>query len=275
MVTFNDNPILVSTVDEHMSDDDNSAFSEEKSVGSERSVSDYVGGGDDLPELVWFGPKECRCIFSLESDKGTFQRVCGNKEGECNRPGHAVMPKAGMGYYEPVKARKFTDGKLETLITKEDYLKQGAVLHEENLKGRKEAGKHLGTPEKKKERGELDEDQNLKVPAGPSKVISTTSNPVSSGQSFTGNVKQENPGKAAPWNSTDPQMNQTMLEVMRSLSLSMANLNDQMIRMGADQKESNNLLAEAILDQQKLGASVAKLSTPKKEPSDDERYAKT
>ena len=122
MSSPNDDRMMVTTVgeDEYFDEEEGLMEEDKGSVGSERSGSDYIRHQDDLPDYVWFGEKECRCIFTLEKDKGSFQRVCGNEKA-CNRPGHGVGNKAGQGYYRPVKARKYTDGMLATLISKEEY----------------------------------------------------------------------------------------------------------------------------------------------------------
>ena len=114
--------MMVTTVgeEEYFEQEEEIMEGDKESVGSDRSGSDYIRHQEDLPDYVWFGEKECRCIFTLEKDKEAFQRVCGNEKA-CNRPGHGVGNKAGQGYYQPVKARKYTDGMLATLISKEEY----------------------------------------------------------------------------------------------------------------------------------------------------------
>jgi hypothetical protein len=52
---------------------------------------------------------------------GSFYRVCGNVQGVCKRPGHATGEKAVVGYYEPVKARKSIDGRLNTFLSMEEF----------------------------------------------------------------------------------------------------------------------------------------------------------
>jgi hypothetical protein len=64
---------------------------------------------------------ECRCIFELSQDKAVFYRVCGNASDICKRTGHAAGEKAAVGYYEPIKARKFIDGKFNTFLTVEEF----------------------------------------------------------------------------------------------------------------------------------------------------------
>jgi hypothetical protein len=56
----------------------------------------------------------------LESDKASFYRVCGNATG-CKRSGHATGEKGVVGYYEPVKARKYMDGKYSIFLTMEEF----------------------------------------------------------------------------------------------------------------------------------------------------------
>ena len=121
MVTFNENNMIVMTVEDDFLEGEEEMEAEAASVNSERSGSDYINSGDDLPEWMWFGSKECCCIFSLEKDKKAFQRVCRNEGKYYSRQGYGSRNKAEEGYYQPVKARKYTDGKLETLMSKEEY----------------------------------------------------------------------------------------------------------------------------------------------------------
>jgi hypothetical protein len=88
---------------------------------SEMSVSEYGGSVTELPPWCLFSVKECRCIFELGQDKAVFYRVCGNAVGVCKRTGHPAGEKAAVGYYEPVKARKFVDGKLNTFLSMKEF----------------------------------------------------------------------------------------------------------------------------------------------------------
>jgi hypothetical protein len=97
-------------------DDDDIEEDAASNDGSEMSMSEYGGSVTGLPPWCLFAAKECRCIFELGFDKSSFYRVCGNVQGSCKRPGHAAREKAAVGYYEPVKARKFIDGRLNTFL---------------------------------------------------------------------------------------------------------------------------------------------------------------
>jgi hypothetical protein len=108
--------------------------------GSVVSVSDYQGGdlGEELPDRMIFSEEECRVIFSLRSDVGKFMRVCGCQAGGCGREGHGAMRntvegRAATGTYEPVRARKYLDGRLDTFTSKEKYLADMKAL-QENLR---------------------------------------------------------------------------------------------------------------------------------------------
>lgn len=144
MDSFIDRDHLVLTVDDdYLENEEDVMGSEGQSVGSERSCSDLNKQGGDLPDVVWFGEKECRCIFSLEQDKGAFQRVCGCESGSCGRPGHGVGNKAGCGFYQPVKARKFTDGILASLMSREEYHRKERERRESNSTAMAAAGAFL------------------------------------------------------------------------------------------------------------------------------------
>jgi hypothetical protein len=58
----------------------------------------------------------------LSQDKAVFYRVCGNAGGACKRQGHAAGEQEAIGYYEPIKARKFIDGKFNTFLTVEEFV---------------------------------------------------------------------------------------------------------------------------------------------------------
>jgi len=110
-------------------EDEGEEEGEEGEEGSVASVSDYQGdaGQEELPDRMIFELEVCRAIFSFRSDGGRFIRVCGCKAAECSREGHASVRnsskgRAATGTYEPVRARKFTDGKLDTFLSKEEYL---------------------------------------------------------------------------------------------------------------------------------------------------------
>jgi viroplasmin and RNaseH domain-containing protein len=119
-ISFNNFDLpTVETVRE-MNDDDEDIDDSASNAGSEASMSEYGGSVSELPPWCLFGPKECRCIFELESDKGSFYRVCGNAIG-CKRIGHTTGEKGTVGYYEPVKARKYVDGKHNTFLSMEEF----------------------------------------------------------------------------------------------------------------------------------------------------------
>jgi hypothetical protein len=105
---------------------DRSDFDEEdeetaSAAGSEASMSEFDGSPSELPPVCLFGPKECRSMFQLASDTPVFFRVCGNAQGVCKRPGHVLGSKAAVGYYEPIKARRYFDGKLNTFLSIEEF----------------------------------------------------------------------------------------------------------------------------------------------------------
>jgi viroplasmin and RNaseH domain-containing protein len=122
-IAFEDNelPIVETTSneeeEEYIEDDEASDAESE----SELSISEYGGSVTGLPPWCLFSVKECRCIFELGQDKAIFYRVCGNVQGSCKRQGHATGEKAAVGYYEPVKARKFVDGKFNTFLSMEEF----------------------------------------------------------------------------------------------------------------------------------------------------------
>jgi hypothetical protein len=76
--TSNVEPLQVETV----ADEEGEALDFEEDTTSvaesEISMSDYDGPASALPRWCVFGPKECRCIFEMSSDKGVFSRLCGN-----------------------------------------------------------------------------------------------------------------------------------------------------------------------------------------------------
>jgi hypothetical protein len=78
----------------------------------------------DLTPWVLFGQKECRYIFESGQDKAVFYRVCGNVAGACKRPGHATGNKAAIGYYEPVKARKYVEGGINIFLSTDEFARK-------------------------------------------------------------------------------------------------------------------------------------------------------
>jgi hypothetical protein len=121
-IAFEDTDLpLAETVSEENEDDKDIGDEEASNAGSEMSMSEYDGSVTGLPPWCLFAVKECRCIFELGSDKSVFYRVCSNVEGGCKRPGHTTGEKAAVGYYEPVKARKFVDGRLNTYLSMGEY----------------------------------------------------------------------------------------------------------------------------------------------------------
>jgi viroplasmin and RNaseH domain-containing protein len=122
-VSFTDevDPLFVETVvdeEEEASDFENEAAS---LAESEVSMSEFEGPDSALPRWCLFGPKECRCIFDMSSDKGVFSRVCGKAVATCTTRHSSIGEQAEVGYYEPIKARKYFDGKLHTFLSMEDY----------------------------------------------------------------------------------------------------------------------------------------------------------
>jgi hypothetical protein len=121
-INFDDtDPPVVETVPEGSDDDYDLEDDAASNAGSEMSMSEYGGSVKELPPWCLFAVNECRCIFELSQDKAVFYRVCGNTSGNCKRPGHAAGEKAAVGYYEPIKARKFIDGKFNTFLTVEEF----------------------------------------------------------------------------------------------------------------------------------------------------------
>jgi hypothetical protein len=118
-----DFPLVETVLNENENEDDDDIREDEASdAGSEMSMSDYGGSVTGLPPWCLFAMKECRCIFELGSDnKSSFYRVCGNVQGVCKHPGHATRNTAVVGYYEPVKARKFIDRRLNTFLLMEEF----------------------------------------------------------------------------------------------------------------------------------------------------------
>ena len=247
MVTFNENDMIVTTVEDDFIEGEEEMEAEAASVNSERSGSDYINSSDDLPEWMWFGSKECRCIFSLEKDKKAFQRVCGNEGKYCSRQGHGSGNKAGEGYYQPVKARKYTDGKLETLMSKEEYQKMVKERRSSNEKALASAGQYLLV----EAAGETPTAVATFEGGGTTVTSEGTSVAAVAGggtlDAWTGglggspNSNTSNPKKRA--RETDVS---SINELIRTLTLSMANLNNQMTKMDLNQRESNNLLRQAI-----------------------------
>ena len=261
----NDNLLKINTVDDMSDVEDVDLELEEASNVTEKSGSDYigVGGSGELPDYVWFGEKECRCIFSLDSDKGAFQRVCGNLSQRCSRAGHGIIPKADVGYYQPAKARKFVDGKLETLIGKEEYEKIEANRRFSNREALVAAGEYLGRANAGMAKiGKVvtfGDDGKAPVSGGTGTVSTSTGslkeeevvswNLIDSHEtkpSFSASRKRSVPDSVSP--SVDSE---ALMKLMEMLSVSMTNLNEQMTRMDSNQQRSNELLNKAINDQKR------------------------
>ena len=122
-VSFTDDvdPLFVETItgeEEEASDFEDDAAS---MAGSEISMSEFEGPASALPRWCLFGPKECRCIFVLNSDRGALSRVCGNVAAACTTRHTPIGERAEAGYYEPIKARKYYDGKLHTFLSLKGY----------------------------------------------------------------------------------------------------------------------------------------------------------
>ena len=264
--------LKVDTVDDMSDVGDAGEALEVSSNATERSGSDYVGvGTEGLPDYVWFGGKECRCIFSLGSDKGEFQRVCGNAFIGCNRPGHSINPKADIGYYRPAKARKFIDGKLETLISKEEYEGLEKARKERNREALLAAGEYLG-------RASMDAEEADKTVTFRDNVKGASA---LQGNSLDGKfenaeaswnlvgAKDESSVGTSNWKLGEEvgektaAGSDTLVDVMKMLSISMANLNQQVARMDANQQRSNEMLIKAIDEQKKRSVVAASTNSTK------------
>jgi viroplasmin and RNaseH domain-containing protein len=116
-VAFNQDLLQVETVSDRIDDEEEEYEDTASIAGSEVSMSEFDGLPSELPPECLFGPKECRCTFELSSDNPAIYRVCGIAQGVCKRPGHATGEKAEIGYYEPILARKYVDGKLNTFLS--------------------------------------------------------------------------------------------------------------------------------------------------------------
>jgi hypothetical protein len=113
--TDDDYPLVETVSDRFDPEEENEETA--SNAGSEVSMSEFDGPPSELPPECLFGPKECRCTFELSSDNPAIYRVCGVAQGVCKRPGHATGEKAEIGYYEPILARKYVDGKLNTFLS--------------------------------------------------------------------------------------------------------------------------------------------------------------
>jgi hypothetical protein len=148
-ISFDDIDLpMVETVPPGEEDDDDDDIEDDaaSNAGSEMSISEYGGSVTELPPWCLFAVKECRCIFELGSDKSVFYRVCGNALGGCKRPGHATGEKAAVGYYEPVKARKFVDGRLNTFLSMEEFVGKEKDRMEAKTKEMAMASSRFGLP---------------------------------------------------------------------------------------------------------------------------------
>jgi hypothetical protein len=96
---------------------------------SEISMSEY-GPAAALPRWCLFGPKECQCIFEISSDKGAFSQVCGRAVATCTARHSLIGEKAEVGYYEPIKARKYCGGKFHTFLSMNDYAAMEQIYQE-------------------------------------------------------------------------------------------------------------------------------------------------
>jgi hypothetical protein len=110
-----------------------------KEEGSVLSVSEYIDVGN-LPDRLLFGELECRAIFTQNSDNGRFHRVCGCRADACSREGHSalrmsVKGRALEGAYEPVRARKYVDGRFNAHLPKEEFFAQMEALQQERRAG--------------------------------------------------------------------------------------------------------------------------------------------
>jgi hypothetical protein len=87
----------------------------------ESSMSKYDRPASTLPRWCAFGPKDCWRMFDMGSHKGAFSRVCGRAVATCTARHPPIKEKAEVGYYKPIKARKYVNGKLHTFLAMEDY----------------------------------------------------------------------------------------------------------------------------------------------------------
>jgi hypothetical protein len=115
----------------------------EEGMNEERSVisaSDYELDAGELPDRLLFGELECRAIFTQKSDNGKFHRVCGCRAAGCAREGHAALRmslqgRAPEGTYEPVRARKYVDGRFDTHLPKAEFFANMEALQNERRAG--------------------------------------------------------------------------------------------------------------------------------------------
>jgi hypothetical protein len=121
VIAFSDeDDLLVETVSDRF-DQDEEDEDTASNAGSEASMSEFDGRSSELPPMCLFGPKECLAMFTLPSDRPGLFRVCGNNKTVCKRPGHATGERAAAGYYEPIQARRYFDGKLDTFLSIDDF----------------------------------------------------------------------------------------------------------------------------------------------------------
>jgi hypothetical protein len=159
------------------SDEDEDEVSE---TGTEASASDFAGNLLEVPDMMFFGEKECRAIFLMPSDQGVFQRVCGCRMGECKRMGHATLSlteegRAPEGVYETAKSRKFVDGKLGSQISKAVYEEQLELETVSRYHEMETVGAQWGTgPPPDDEEDEEDSDDDFPVPVAPAQAKGST-----------------------------------------------------------------------------------------------------
>jgi hypothetical protein len=164
----NDPPPIVETISK---EDDLLNPDKDLSDGgkTEASASEYEGDLKDMPYEMLFGLKECRVKFTQPIDKGTFIRVCGNgyrlkechvkytqpidkgtficvcvcvcgnRYGNCPRPGHNMVAKDRRGHECFCKLAwniKDLDGKCNAFQSKEGRnvkLLKEREIHEKGL----------------------------------------------------------------------------------------------------------------------------------------------
>jgi hypothetical protein len=96
--------------------------------------------------------------------------VCGVARGVCKRPGHATGEKAEIGYYAPILARKYVDGKLNTFPSIEEFAGREKERGEAKALEKKLASSSLAT--RKESPTVSEEDRYHQVRASYAAVVS-------------------------------------------------------------------------------------------------------
>ena len=98
-------------------------FDDDDDDESQLSASEFEDK-QNLPECIFFGPKECRAIMNPRSAEKGVKRVCGSTSASCSRRNHntSVLAKGEVGYYAPLLGSKgVIDGKLDSFLSVKDY----------------------------------------------------------------------------------------------------------------------------------------------------------